>query len=76
MDELKDKIRSYAPKAATNKALEDILGWSAPRRTKKAGITERTIERELRSSPPIQDDRAYCAHCPGARSVKKEPNPQ
>lgn len=77
MDELKDKIRSYAPKAATNKALEDILSDGALLdELKKAGITERTIERELPLVSAYQDDRAYCAHCPGLDRCKKEPNPQ
>jgi len=77
MDELKDKIQSYAPKNATNKALNDVLSDGALlEELRKSGITERTIERELPLVSSYQDDRAYCLHCPGLDQCQKEPNPQ
>ena len=77
MDKIKDSIKGYAPKNAGNKALDDIL--ADPLFVKELngfGLAEKAIEENLPLVSAYQDDRNYCAHCPGLEACQKEPNPR
>jgi primosomal protein DnaI len=77
MDELKNTIKSYAPEKTSNKALEDVLS-DAPflRELHTLGLADQAIEENLPLVSSYQDDRHYCAHCPGLEKCAKDPNPQ
>ena len=77
MDELKDTIKPYAPAKTSNKALEDVLN-DGPflKELHKLGLAGQAIEENLPLVSSYQDDRHYCAHCPGLEKCAKDPNPQ
>jgi len=77
MDPIKDTLKAYAPKTTSNEALRDILNDPTFLKELHAlGLGEEAIEENLPLVSSYQDDRAYCAHCPGLEACQKDPNPQ
>jgi primosomal protein DnaI len=77
MDPIKDSLKAYAPKTSNNEALRAILADPAFLKELHAlGLGEEAIEENLPLVSSYQDDRSYCAHCPGLEACQKDPNPQ
>jgi primosomal protein DnaI len=77
MDEIKNELKAYQNLPSNNEALQDVFADTALlNELHKMGLTDEIITREIPLVSSYQDDRAYCAHCPGLDQCEKEPNPQ